>query len=162
MLKRAVLKGSRNPDDYFGYLNDNIEPLKAEHITDAPYVHLSTIKGETEYVCGKKEYDFKRKPGSRWQNALIRAIDADNVSIIGEEGAVIDGSDCFDPLGEEGYRGPHAITFYYCKNISLKGYTVRDSANWAHNMLYCENIMVDGITVLAGHDGFDAAVCNNI
>ena len=27
LLKNAVLKGSKNPEDYFGYLNDKTEPL---------------------------------------------------------------------------------------------------------------------------------------
>ena len=36
----AILKGSRNPEDYFGYINDKIEPLSESEITDAPYVHI--------------------------------------------------------------------------------------------------------------------------
>ena len=49
----AVLKASRNPDDYFSYKNDKIEPLPDDKITYAPYVHLSTIKGETKYEENK-------------------------------------------------------------------------------------------------------------
>ena len=158
----AHLLGSQNPLDYFNHRSDKIEPLRPEQITEAPYVHLSTIKGETKYEENKTEYRFKRIPASRWNNGLIRAIDATNVSIIGEEGSIIDGNNCFDEIGEELFRGPHAMTFFNCKNIVLKGYTVQNSANWAHNMLYTDNITMDGVTVLAGHDGFDAAVCNNI
>ena len=39
---------------------------------------------------------------------------------------------------------------------------VADSANWAHNLLFCSNITADNITVEAGHDGFDASVCDNL
>ena len=162
LKENSRLVGSRNPMDYFNHLNDECEPLKKCQITDAPYVHLSTIHGETKYEENKKEYRFKRIPASRWNNALIRAIDAVNVGIIGEKNSFIDGNDCFDPQGEELYRGPHAITFFNCKNIEFKGYTIVNSANWAHNLLFCENIKVEGITVEAGHDGFDAAVCNNL
>ena len=32
LLSGAVLKGSRNPEDYFGYLHDALEPLPAEAV----------------------------------------------------------------------------------------------------------------------------------
>jgi hypothetical protein len=78
---------------------------------------LSTIHGETEYVDGKPEYRFKRIPGSRWNNAIIRAIDAENIKVIGEKNSVIDGVNCFDEIGEEEYRGPHGMTFFNCKEL---------------------------------------------
>lgn len=158
----ATLKASRNPEDYFGYMTDKIQPLGDGQITDAPYVHLSTIKNETHYEDNKTEYRFKRIPGSRWNNAIIRTVDAENVAIIGEDGSVIDGDNCFDEQGEEDYRGPHGITLFNTKNIKLSGYTIQNCGNWAHNLLFCDNIEVNNITVLAGHDGFDAAVCNNL
>ena len=124
----AELVGSQNPEDYFNYKNDKVEPLREDQVTDAPYVHLSTIHGETEYVENKPEYRFRRIPGSRWNNAVIRAIDAENIKIIGEEGSVIDGNNCFDDVGsEEDYRGPHGITFFNCRNIELKGYTIQNT-----------------------------------
>jgi len=162
LQKNAVLKGVRDPEEYYGYAHDTVEPLKPEQITDAGYVGLWTIHGETEYDENDSRYRFKRIPGSRWNNALIRAIDAENVAIIGEEGSVIDGDNCFDAIGEEEYRGPHAVCFFNVKNIHFSGYTVKNSANWAHNMLFCENIAVKNVKVEAGHDGFDAAVCRNI
>ena len=163
LLEGAVLKGSQNPEDYFAcYTEDRVEPLDSARITDAPYVHLNTIQGETEYDDTDPRYRFRRLPGSRWNNALIRAIDAENVAIVGEKGSCIDGSNCYDAIGEEHYRGPHAITFFNCRNITLKGYTVRDSANWAHNLLFCGNIAMDGVTVYAGHDGFDAFSSQNV
>jgi len=162
LLEKACLLGSRNPEDYFHYLDDSVEPLSAEDITDAPYVHLSTIKGETAYEENKSEYRFKRIPGSHWNNGLIRAIHAKNIAVIGEKDSVIDGSNCYDEEGEELYRGPHGMTFFDCENIALKGYTIQNTGNWAHNFLFCDNIDVKDITALAGHDGFDAAVCNNI
>jgi len=160
--KNAVLKGVRDPEAYYGYLHDAVEPLGEHQVTDAPYVGLWTIHGETEYDESDSRYRFKRIPGSRWNNAIIRAIDAENVKIIGEEGSVIDGDNCYDAIGEENYRGPHAICFFGVKNVELRGYTVKNSANWAHNMLFCENIAVKDIKVEAGHDGFDAAVCKNV
>ena len=163
LLAGAVLKGSQNPEDYYdSYKKDNVEPLSSDRITDAPYVHLKTIQGEVCYNASDERYNFRRLPGSRWNNALIRAIDAENVAIIGEKDSVIDGNNCFDAIGEENFRGPHAITFFNVKNIILEGYSVRDSANWAHNMIFCENISMRWVKVFAGHDGFDVFSSNNI
>ena len=156
LLKNAVLKGSRNPEDYFGYLEDEVEPLPAKLITKCPWNRAE--KGTNE----KRDYAFMRIPGSRWNNGLIRAIQAENIAIIGEEGSVIDGSDCYDELGEEHYRGPHAVAAYYCRNIILKGYCVKDSANWAHSIFYRDNIHMDRVTVLAGHDGIHVTACSNV
>ena len=107
------LIGSLDPEDYFHYREDVVEPLDPSRITDAPYVHLSKILGETEYDENKPEYRFRRLPGSRWNNALIRILDAHDVAIIAEKGAVIDGSDPYDELGEVWYRGPHGIAYHH-------------------------------------------------
>ena len=160
--KNAKLLGVRDPEAYFGYLRDEVEPLGAEQITDAGCVAGWLIHGETEYDENDSRYRYKRVPGSRWNNALIRAIDAENVGIVGEEGSVIDGDNCYDANGEEGYRGPHAICFFRVKNVTLRGYTVKNSANWAHNLIFCENVTVKGVKVEAGHDGFHAKVCRNV
>ncbi len=163
LLEGAILKGSQNPEDYYScYTEDKIEPLEEGRITDAPYVHLGGIKGETEYKEYDENYRFRRLPGSRWNNALIRAIDAENVAIIGDKDSLIDGANCFDEIGEEYYRGPHAITFFNCKNIKFSGYSIINSANWAHNMLFCENISMERVKVNGGHDGFDAFSSKNI
>ena len=162
LMDNAKLLGSRNPEDYFNHRNDKIQPLLEKQITDAPYIHLNTIHGETEYIVNNPNYRFKRIPASRWNNAIVRAIDAENISIIGEKGSSIDGNNCFDANGEELFRGPHAITFFNCTNINLKGYRVENSGNWAHNLLFCENIDASNLVVEAGHDGFDAAVCKNL
>ena len=150
----AILKGSRNPDDYFGYLSDKVEPLSENKITDKVW-----RRTELDEV---KDYTFMSRPGSRWNNALIKAVNAENVAIIGESGSILDGSDCFDEKGEENYRGPHCINMFYCKNVTFKGYTVKDSANWAHALFYCDNILADSINVLAGHDGIHMSVCENV
>lgn len=95
-------------------------------------------------------------------NAIIRAYKAENIKIIGEKDSVIDGKDLYNPDGEEGYRGPQAICMTYCKNLEFGGYTVKDSANWAHTIHKCENIFAHDLTVLGGHDGFHVRICKNI
>lgn len=151
LLKNAVLLGSTDPEDYCTYLLDKVEPISEEERNSmAPNV---------------AEVNFDRVstfPYSRWNNGLIRAIHAENIAILGEEGSEINGQNCYDPTGEENYRGPHAINMWYCKNIRLEGYTVRDSANWAHAIHNSENITARRLTVLGGHDGFDVRTCDNV
>ena len=157
LMKNAVLEGSRDPKDYFGYRNDAIEPMPAEVITDNIWSPASASDDMTS-----RDYRFLRLAGSSWQNGLIRAFAAKNISIIGEEGSEINGMDCYDPRGEEQYRGPHAISMYDCKNVYLSGYTVRDSANWAHAVTFCTNVEIENVTAIAGHDGVHFTRCENV
>jgi len=141
LLSGAVLEGSENPEDYCGYINDTVEPLDVNE------------QGEIQ----RSVYPF-----NRWNNAIIRAIDAENISIIGEPYSYIDGVDCYDESGEEGFRGPHAINFQNCRNIVLKGYKIRRSANWAHAIFNSRNISMTNVTVYGGHDGFDVRTCDDV
>ena len=153
LMKNAVLLGSLCPEDYMGYIDDTVEPIPMEE-RDQP---VPTIHPDLDRSKKTSAY-----PYSRWNNAIIRAIKAKNIAIIGEMGSEINGQICYDPLGENGERGPHPINMWYCENVELKGYTVRDSANWAHAIQNSRNIHIDGVTVLAGHDGFDARTCDDI
>lgn len=137
----AVLKGSIDPEDYTGYLKDEIEPI-------------DDFDDET---ISRSVYPF-----SRWNNAIIRVIDAKNVAIIGEKGSYIDGQNCYDSLGEEGYRGPHVINIQRSEGVLLDGYSLKDSANWAHAIFQTKNIVAKNLTVYGGHDGFDIRTCDNV
>ena len=150
--KNAHLIASRNVDDYNDFLNSNIGPVQDKDKTNDLYLPFGK----------RKSYDFLNKYASRWNNALIRAVDSQNISITGEENSYIDGVDCYDPLGEEGFRGPHAINFHRCKNITLFGYTIKNSANFAHSLFECNNISAKNIVVYAGHDGIHLTSCKNI
>lgn len=151
LLENAVLMGSICPEDYATYLQDAMEPISEEERAR----HVSTVVPGKP--VGRSAY-----PYSRWNNAIIRAIHAENIAIIGEPGSEINGQNCYDPQGEEDYRGPHAINMWFCENITLRGYTVRDSANWAHAIQNSRRIHADGLTVLGGHDGFDVRTCDDV
>ena len=140
----AILRASRNYLDYMAYREDKIEPLKepSEEI-------LAVLKRDAH-------------PYSDWNSGLIKVISARNVSIIGERGSYIDGQDCYNPNGEGGCRGPHAINMFDVENITLEGYTVINSANWAHNIYNSKNITARNLKVLGGHDGFDVRSCDDI
>lgn len=97
-----------------------------------------------------------------YTRALITAADAEEVAITGEEGSTIDGVDCTDPAGEEGFRGAMGIRICRCRNVSLSGYTFKRSANWSHQIDSCTNVSVEGVCVLGGHDGFNIHHCTNV
>ena len=97
---------------------------------------------------------------NKWSNAMIRIVCANDVSITGEKGSVIDGRNCYDPAGEERFRGPHAISVYWTTNLVLNGYQIRDAGNYGHYIRSSANISASRITVAGGHDGFDFFKCD--
>ena len=92
-------------------------------------------------------------PWETYRRAIITAYGEKNISIIGEKDSVIDGADCYDPDGEEHYRGPHAIFFSCCENVHLEGYTAQNSGNFLHEANNCKNLVMRHVTCLAGSDG---------
>ena len=138
----AVLLGSENCDDY--------------EVFDVPEnVHLRTDQELIpQYFGGKQRAEYRR--------AMLSAYGAHDISIIGEPGSVIDGRNCFDPDGEEHYRGPHGIFLSNCKDVALKGYTIRHSGNFMHQLDACENVSMTDVTCLGGSDGIHLHCCENV
>jgi len=146
----AVLLGSRDPIDYMSIREDTLEPVDNAFRSDAVWTP----------AISRESFDFINKPLSCCINAIIRAVNAKNVAVIGEEGSFIDGADCFDETGEEHYRGPHGVNMHFCRNVSFSGYTARNTGNWAHALFNCQDITMKDVTVLAGHDGIHMTSCD--
>ena len=151
MKNGAVLKGVREIAAYDILTNDRVEPIDEQYKTDVLWTppHVRTT------------YDHMTKAASRWNNALIRILEAHDVAIIAEKGAVIDGSDPYDAVGEEHYRGPHGIAYHHSKNIRLEGYVIRNTGNWAHIGYKSQNITYKNIVVQGGHDGIHNSSCDD-
>jgi polygalacturonase len=113
-----------------------------------------TLKFEKGVILqGSDKYsDYKN-------DAFIFGKDLTDIAIRGE--AIIDGVDCINKQGEEGFRGPHCIRLINCKNISLEGFTIKNSANWAINCRHCSLGKVDQISIRGGHDGLHTRFCDN-
>lgn len=92
-------------------------------------------------------------------DAFIFGKDLRNISIRGE--GIIDGVDCYNPHGEEGFRGPHCLRLINCDKINFSGFTIQRSANWAINCRYCKNGTVDNVKIRGGHDGLHTRFCEN-
>ena len=93
------------------------------------------------------------QPWETYRRAMISSYGQRNVSIIGEFDSVLDGQNCYDPDGEEGYRGPHIVFFSCCENVELCGYTARHSGNFLHETNNCRNLHMHHVTCLGGSDG---------
>ena len=92
-------------------------------------------------------------PWEAYRRAIITAYGEKNISIIGEPNSIIDGRNCYDPNGEEGYRGPHIIFLSCCENVLFEGYTARHSGNFLHEANNCQNLTMRRVTCLGGSDG---------
>ena len=138
----AALLGSENCDDYAVF----DVPENVSLRTDQEMI--------PQYFGDKKRAEYRR--------AMLSAYGERRVSIIGEPGAVIDGQNCFDPDGEEHYRGPHGIFLSNCKDVVLQGYTIRHSGNFMHQLDACETVTMTDVTSLGGSDGIHLHCCKNV
>ena len=152
----ARLVGSRDCRDYRIMAGDTLEALDPEDVCTDSVVWLRP----RERKDGKAWHITIA--GSRWNDAIIRIYKAQNVSIIGEKGAVIDGCNSFDPEGEEHYRGVHGISAHKSRDIVFKGYTICNTGNWAHLMRNCTNVLYEDLEILGGHDGVHISTCDSV
>ncbi len=105
---------------------------------------------------------YENRPWKEYRRAIISVYGGKNISVIGEKGSLIDGNDCADPNGEEGYRGPHGFMITNAENITLRGYTIVNCGNFMHQIDNCRNITVEAIECLGGSDGIHLHCCKNI
>ncbi len=137
----AVLKGSAEREDYPVFpVPDGVE-LRTDMEMITPY--------------------YDNKPWETYRGAILSAYGERNIAVTGEPGAVINGSDCYDPDGEEGFRGPHGLFFTNCENVTLTGYTAERCGNFMHQIDACKNIIMKNVTCLAGHDGVHLHCCED-
>ena len=148
----AVLVGSRIASDYDILRDDRVEPV--DEAAEAAKVTWLPPKDAPMRERKAKTTAFINNACAKWNNAMIRILNARDVAIVGEEGAVIDGANSYDPTGEEGYRGVHGISGFDVTNLTLRGFTMRHTGNWAIRLQRCVDVVGERLTLLAGHDGF--------
>jgi polygalacturonase len=90
--------------------------------------------------------------------SLIYAERQENIGIMGE--GAIDGQGGDKAFQRKPYKQrPYLIRVIECRNVVVRGVTLRNSAMWTQHYLGCENVLIDGLTV-QGHvngnnDGVD-------
>ena len=149
---RFYLSSVRMWSDTTLYLQSGAELFGSDDCNDYEIYDIPEgmeMRSDMEMI--PQQYGYR--PWDSYRRAMITAYNEKNISIVGEKGSVIDGADCYDPDGEEGYRGPHAIFFSCCENIHLEGYTVQNSGNFLHEANHCKNLTMRRVTCLAGSDG---------
>lgn len=143
------------------YLEAGAQLLGSEECTDYEVFPVPAgveLRTDMELIT---QY-YLDKPWPEYRRAMISAYGEKNIAIIGEgEDSVIDGRDCFDPDGEEGFRGPHGVFFTNCENVVMKNYTIRRNGNFMHQLDNCQNILMENVTCLAGHDGIHLHHCTH-
>lgn len=94
-----------------------------------------------------------------WLEAIFTGLDLHDVVIDGA--GIIDGGDCRNPRGEEGFRGPHGLMMKRCERVLVRGVTWRRIGNWALNFYNSADVTLDHAVFRAGHDGLDAMECRD-
>lgn len=140
------------------HLSSGAHLIASENWQDYADFHVPTTLGYLNSPFLRREW---RLP-DHYVHSPITAIEAENVTIEGEPGCWIDGSDCYDPGGEEGFRGPMGMVFCRCRGVTLRGYTYKNAANWCHQLDSCQNVVMENVTVLGGHDGINIHHCCNV
>ena len=97
-------------------------------------------------------------PG-RWLVALISGENLDRIRITGK--GTIDGSDCKNPKGEEGFRGPHGILLRNCSNITIDDVTIKRTGNYAILCRDSQKAVIRRVSIRGGHDGLHAQACRD-
>ncbi len=105
----------------------------------------------------KGSKNFRDYGRGRWADALVTGRKLVNIRIEGE--GVIDGADCRNPKGEEGFRGPHGIFLSECRGITIKGITLKRTGNYAVLCRNCSDATMQNVTMRGGHDGLHAQAC---
>ena len=131
LCRGAEIVGSDDCNDYEVYSTEGIE-----------------MRSDMEMIT-----QYYGTPWETYRRAIISSYGEKNIAIIGEGESFIDGSNCYDEGGEEGYRGPHAIFFSCCENVRLENYTACHSGNFLHEANNCKNITMRRVTCLGGSDG---------
>lgn len=105
---------------------------------------------------------YENRPWAEYRRAIISIYGGKNIAIIGEPDSHIDGMNCADPNGEEGYRGPHGIFITNVDGIELRGYSMENCGNFMHQIDNCRNLNMTNVSCIGGSDGIHLHYCTNI
>ena len=165
---RFYTGGLRMWSDTTLHLLEGAELYGSDECEDYPVFEVPEgveLRSDMELITQYYATSPRNYSPSFWENyrrAILSVYGGKNITIIGEKDSVIDGGDCYDAEGEEGYRGPHAIYITCCDNVHFEGYTVQNSGNFLHEVNNCTNITMRRVTCLAGSDGIHLHCSSNI
>ena len=140
---------------------------------DTDRTHYPVLPGMTrDLYDNDKEYNLSSWEGNPLDSfaSLITAIDAEDISIIGE--GIIDGnagnSDWWKDakIKRTAWR-PKLLELVRCKKVRVQGITLRNSACWCVHPYYSENLGFYNLTIRnpsdsPNTDGFDPESCEDV
>lgn len=115
------------------------------------YSSLVTDLDLTRYESGQGTVNYNSATDAQWSKAMVFGVECDGAGIEGE--GCIDGGDIRNPLGEEHMRGPHTILLAGCKNMVMRDFKIKRSANYAFLAYRLDKSSFCNITVEGGWDG---------
>jgi polygalacturonase len=125
-------------------------------------------------------YDYRNYSEKISTLSFVCAYQADNIAITGQ--GVIDGQGrelVYNYLDQQqkgiipdgtrydraGLR-PNGVYLRECKNVTVKGVTIKSAGGWTFYPDQCENMLIDSVTVLGldfwNNDGIDIVDCKNL
>lgn len=132
------------------------------------------ILGTTDYKAYDNLDPFTEGLGIEVGRALLVAVDAKNVSLVGE--GVIDGQGSAlkerhikeDKRPEKDRWGlrPFLLRWVRCENITVKGVTLKYAGAWTSHYFQCRNVIIDSLIIrsvgVAHNDGIDIDGCQQV
>lgn len=157
---RYYTGGLRMWSDTTLYLERGAMLIGSDRCEDYPVFEVPEgVELRTDMELITQYYD--NRPWETYRRAILSVYGGKNIAVIGEEGSRIDGQDCTDPAGEEGYRGPHGLFITNVENLTMKGYTISNCGNFMHQIDNCRNITMRSVTCTGGSDGIHLHHCRH-
>ena len=119
---------------------------------------INIILDKGAYIRASEDYKDYGDDG--WCNGFFYIRNCSDITISGE--GTIDGMDCFDPNGEEGFRGAHLFNYTSCDNINVSGITFKNSGNYTNAVFHCTNARFTDLTFEGGHNAVQFQDAENI
>jgi len=153
--------GLRMWSDTTLYLEEGARLIGSDYSEDYPVFDIPEgVELRTDMQLITQYY--QNRPWPTYYRAILSVYGGKNIAVIGEKDSVIDGSDCTDPKGEEGYRGPHGMMITNVENLTLRGYSIENCGNFMHQIDNCRHISMTHVSCVGGSDGVHLHHCDNI
>lgn len=130
-------------------LNEGAVLLGSSRLSD--YSSLVTDLDLSRYESGQGTVNYNSATDPQWSKAMIFAVGCVGAGI--EGAGCIDGGDVRNPLGEEHMRGPHTLLLAGCRDMKIRDFKVKRSANYAFLAYRLDRSVFSNLTIEGGWDG---------
>jgi len=115
-----------------------------------------------EYAVTQVRWEGRWIPG---HIALVYAIDAQDVSVVGPGKIMGNESLGGRPTKENPFRHPALMEFIRCDNVHLSGFSTHYARVWSIHPTNCTNVKIEGLTIRSttgNGDGIDVDSCKHV